>query len=87
MSLMGGAPRTHRPSRGFIARNILPLLGFKARRESHTMFPTLPRDYIRRRRAIGRITNIVLVLLLSAAVAYVIVHASAGSPGFSLPRH
>jgi predicted PurR-regulated permease PerM len=39
----------------------------------------MPRDYIRRRRAIRRISNVVIVVLLSAAVAYAIVHISGPS--------
>jgi len=49
------------------------------------IFPTLPRDYIRRRRVMRRITNVVMVVLLSAAVAYVIVHFS-GPAAFSAPH-
>jgi hypothetical protein len=56
-------------------------------RSSHSrgIFPVLPRDYVRRRRAIRLISNFVLVVLLSAAVAYAIVHIS-GSNGFSAPH-
>ncbi|HLZ14129.1 MAG TPA: hypothetical protein VKP58_16225 [Candidatus Acidoferrum sp.] len=49
------------------------------------ILPSLPRDYIRRRRAIRRISNIVLVILLSAALAYVIVHVS-GPGAFPAPH-
>jgi len=50
------------------------------------IFPFLPRDYIRRRRAVRRISNVVLVILLSVAVAYAIVHISGPAP-FSAPHH
>jgi len=49
------------------------------------MFPAFPRDYIRRRRVMRRISNVVIVALLSAAVAYVIVHFS-GPAAFSAPH-
>jgi hypothetical protein len=49
------------------------------------IFPALPRDYIRRRRVMLRISNIVIVILLSAAVAYAIVHVS-GPAAFSAPH-
>jgi hypothetical protein len=57
-------------------------------RSSHSwgIFPALPRDYIRRRRAIRRISNVVIVVLLSLAVAYAIVHISGPAP-FSAPHH
>ncbi|HWZ96248.1 MAG TPA: hypothetical protein VN025_00650 [Candidatus Dormibacteraeota bacterium] len=57
-------------------------------RPSYTwgIFPSLPRDYIRRRRVIRRISNVVIVVLLSAAVAYGIVHMS-GPAAFSIPHH
>ena len=82
-------------------RNFFQLLGFETAsdlsqrhgramvRSSHSrsgIFPSLPRDYMRRRRALRRISNIVLVLLLSAALAYVIVHVS-GPGAFSAPHH
>jgi hypothetical protein len=55
-------------------------------RSSHWgIFPALPRDYIRRRRVLRRISNVVLVVLLSAAVAYGIVHISGPAP-FSVPH-
>lgn len=51
-------------------------------RSSNTwgIFPALPRDYIRRRRVVRRITNVLIVLFLSAAVAYAIVHVSGPAP-------
>ncbi|HET9804167.1 MAG TPA: hypothetical protein VFP96_13100 [Candidatus Acidoferrum sp.] len=45
----------------------------------------MPRDYIRRRRVVRRISNIVLVVLLSVAFAYGIVHIS-GPGAFSAPH-
>jgi hypothetical protein len=50
------------------------------------IFPALPRDYIRRRRAVRRISNIVIVVLLSTAAAYAIVHFS-GPAAFSAPHN
>jgi len=50
------------------------------------IFPQLPRDYIRRRRVMRRISNVVIVVLLSAVVAYGIVHMS-GPAAFSVPHH
>jgi len=52
---------------------------------SSGIFPSLPRDYIRRRRAVRRISNVVIVILLSAAIAYVIVHVS-GPSAFPAPH-
>lgn len=49
------------------------------------IFPSLPRDYIRRRRAVRRISNVIIVILLSAAVAYAIVHVSGPAP-FAAPH-
>lgn len=49
------------------------------------IFPALPRDYIRRRRAVRRIGNVVIVVLLSIAAAYAIVHFS-GPTGFPAPH-
>jgi len=81
-------------------RNFFRLLGFEVesdaissrsgkrlvhRSHSRLFFPALPRDYIRRRRVVRRISNIILVLLLSVAVAYVIVHVS--GPGAFSPPH
>ena len=56
-------------------------------RSSHSwgIFPALPRDYIHRRRVMRRISNVVIVVLLSVAVAYVIVHFS-GPAAFSAPH-
>ena len=34
------------------------------------LFPSLPRDYIRRRRALRRITDVSLITVLSLATAY-----------------
>ena len=82
-------------------RNFFRLLGFEAesdvspsrsgKRMAHTshsrgFFPSMPRDYIRRRRVVRRISTIVFVVLLSAAAAYAIVHAS-GPGAFSAPHH
>lgn len=80
--------------------NLFQLLGFEPEsktpgghsrnamlRSSHFwgIFPSMPRDYIRRRRAFRRISNVVIVVLLSAAVAYAIVHFS-GPSAFSAPH-
>jgi len=46
--------------------------------------PTLPRDYIRRRKALRKIRNSALLFFLSIIVAYAITRPS-GGPGFSLP--
>lgn len=46
---------------------------------------SLPRDYTRRRRAIRRITTVLLVVFLSAAASYAIVHFS--GPGAFSPPH
>ncbi|MBS1864413.1 MAG: hypothetical protein JSS69_00705 [Acidobacteria bacterium] len=81
--------------------NLFQLLGFEASsktpkghdrnqvvRSSHSwgIFPAMPRDYIRRRRAIRRISNVIIVVLLSLVVAYAIVHMS-GPAAFSAPHH
>src|SRR5262249_16387629 len=81
--------------------NLFQILGFEPasktthsrhkkpmQRSSHSwgIFPLLRGDYIGRRRAIRRISNVVLVLFLSAVVAYGIVHMS-GPAAFSLPHH
>lgn len=42
-------------------------------------FPSLPRDYIRRRRAIRRITNVVLIAALSLTAAYFIAGPTGGT--------
>jgi predicted dienelactone hydrolase len=47
-------------------------------------FPSMPRDYIRRRRLTRRISNIIMIPLLSIAVAYVITRQPSG--GFSAPK-
>ena len=51
----------------------------------HRTFPSLPRDYIRRRRLRRRISNAILVPLLSLVAAYFIARPSGGS-GFSRPK-
>ncbi len=66
---------THRHHRGEMIRSS----------HSRGIFPSLPRDYVRRRRAVRRISNIIIVVLLSIAVAYAIVHVS-GPTGFSAPH-
>jgi predicted dienelactone hydrolase len=43
------------------------------------LFPSLPRDYIRRRRAVRRITNVVLIAALSLAAAYFITRSTGGT--------
>lgn len=85
---------------GHAKRNFLRLLGFdvesvasssrSGKRMSHPshsrgIFPSMPRDYLRRRRIVRRISNIVLVVLLSGALAYAIVHVS-GPGAFSAPH-
>ena len=85
----------------YAVRNFFERLGFKPLpasestrsrkhmpRLSHSwgIFPALPRDYIRRRRVMRRISNVVIVVLLSTAIAYVIVHFS-GPAAFSAPHH
>lgn len=52
---------------------------------SRGIFPSMPRDYLRRRRIVRRISNIVLVVLLSCALAYAIVHVS-GPGAFPAPH-
>src|SRR5437879_11956308 len=44
-------------------------------------FPFLPKDYVRRRRAVRRITNIFMIVTLSATSAYFITRTS-GDTGF-----
>lgn len=83
-----------------IRRNLFRMFGFEAvsgsipsrsgkrmLQPSHSrgFLPSMPRDYLRRRRAMRRISNVVMVLLLSAAVAYAIVHVS-GPGAFSAPH-
>src|SRR6266404_1743500 len=82
-------------------RNLFQILGFEPASETghrhhrrHTMrfsrrwgiFPALPRDYVHRRRAVRRFSNVIIVILLSVAVAYAIVHVS-GPAAFSAPHH
>jgi predicted dienelactone hydrolase len=52
---------------------------------SRKLFPTLPRDYIHRRRAVRRISNVVIFALLSVTAAYLITRQSGGT-GFHPPR-
>ena len=49
------------------------------------IFPSLPHDYIRRRRAVRRITNTCLIAFFSLATAYFITRQSGGT-GFPPPR-
>ncbi len=51
----------------------------------HRTFPSLPRDYIRRRRLRRRISNAILIPLLSGVAAYFIARPTGGS-GFFLPK-
>jgi hypothetical protein len=83
-----------------VIRNLFETAGFEPASASHRhqrktmlrsshsrgIFPSLPRDYIRRRRVVRRISNVVIVVLLSVAVAYAIVHISGPAP-FSAPHH
>ena len=50
---------------------------------SHSLFgyrwPVLPRDYLHRRRMVRRISNVVMVVILSILVAGVIIYTS--NPG------
>jgi len=50
----------------------------------HHFFPSLPRDYFRRRRVARRISNTIITLGLGVLTAYVITRQPAG--GFSAPR-
>ena len=78
-----------------VVRNFFELLGFEPppaldssrprKRMPHSshsrgIFPALPRDYIRRRRVLRRISSVIVVVLLSTAVAYAIVHFSGPGP-------
>lgn len=54
-------------------------------RYNRGFFPSMPRDYIRRRRMMTRISNIVIIVVVSILVAYAIVHVSGPAP-FSLPH-
>jgi predicted dienelactone hydrolase len=47
------------------------------------LLPSLPRDYIRRRRAVRRITNVLLIAALSVIAAYFITRTTGGN-GFSV---
>jgi predicted dienelactone hydrolase len=49
------------------------------------VFPQLPRDFFRRRRAVRRITNVSLITTLSLTTAYVIVRPTGGA-GFPPPK-
>src|SRR5437879_7571273 len=49
------------------------------------LFPFLPKDYIRRRRAVRRITNTLMIATLSAISAYFITRTSGGT-GFPAPK-
>jgi predicted dienelactone hydrolase len=49
------------------------------------LFPALPHDYIRRRRAVRRITNTCLIAVLSLATAYFITRQTGGT-GFPPPK-
>ncbi|HKN75676.1 MAG TPA: hypothetical protein VJW94_10900 [Candidatus Acidoferrum sp.] len=51
----------------------------------HRTFPSLPKDYIHRRRLRRRISNVILIPLLSGVAAYFITRQTGGS-GFSLPK-
>jgi hypothetical protein len=75
-----GFEQASEPARG---RHRKPMLRFS---HSWGILPSLPRDFIRRRRVVRRISNVVIVVLLSAAVAYAIVHISGPAP-FSAPHH
>jgi predicted dienelactone hydrolase len=43
------------------------------------LFPSLPRDYIRRRRAVRRITDVSLITVLSVATSYFVTRPTGGS--------
>jgi predicted dienelactone hydrolase len=49
------------------------------------LFPRLPHDYVRRRRAVLRLTNIALIALVSVAAAYFITSPTGGK-GFTPPK-
>ncbi len=49
------------------------------------LFPLLPRDYIRRRRAVRRITDVSLIAILSVVAAYFITRPTGGA-GFSVRK-
>lgn len=48
-------------------------------------FLFFPRDYVHRRRAVRRMSTVLLVLFLSVAASYVILHFS--GPGAFTPPH
>jgi predicted dienelactone hydrolase len=50
----------------------------------HRTFPSMPRDYIRRRRLTRRLSNLIFIPLLSIVAAYVITRQPSG--GFSAPK-
>jgi len=54
-------------------------------RLGHRSFLSLPRDYMARRRVRRRISNAILIPLLSGVAAYFIIRQTGGS-GFSLPK-
>ena len=49
------------------------------------IFPALPRDYIHRRRFRRRLTNFIVIPLLSVVAAYIITRPTGGS-GFTVPK-
>jgi predicted dienelactone hydrolase len=49
------------------------------------LLPQLPRDYVRRRRAVRRLTNVFLIALVSVATAYFITSPTGGR-GFAPPK-
>jgi len=49
------------------------------------LLPQLPRDYVRRRRAVRRLTNVFLIALVGAATAYFITSPTGGR-GFAPPK-
>jgi predicted dienelactone hydrolase len=51
----------------------------------HRIFPSLPKDYLHRRRLRRRISNAILIPLLSGVAAYFITRPTGGT-GFSLPK-
>ena len=77
-------------------RNLMLLLGLQDKSRHHSsrdaqsvppsphprrFLPSLPKDFIRRRRAIRRISNVLLIAALSAGTAFVITRQT-GGPGF-----
>src|ERR1700675_4444685 len=59
--------------------------GMSATAHHHRNFFSLPRDFIRRRRMRRRISNAILIPLLSGVAAYFITRPTGGT-GFSLPK-